>query len=508
LRDDQDCKIISEEYSKSFVDISTISINRAILDRSYKINIRLSEGKNMSNDVENPIVSRYDRYVDEITEDIAETVQQFGCQPILFIGSGLARRYFGAPSWDELLSTLAEKCSLIDKGLGFYKQSLQTPMAIGEEFSRRFQEWAWEAGHNEFPEDMFDEEVPASSYIKFAIGQHLKEITPASAEDIKAIGHAQEIEALQAVKPHAIITTNYDQMIEALFPDLQPVIGQKILRGQQITIGEIFKIHGCISEFRDLVFTQSDYDAFTKKKKFLSAKLLTFFNEHPLIFIGYSATDPNIRAILSDIDEALPEKGGVIPNVYILEWNEDLDETSNPPREKIIPTEDDRSVRVKLIEAKDFQWVFNAFSANPIMNGVNPRVLRALIARSYDLVRHDIPKGKLEANFQMLTESVADSAAFAKLFGIATINDYSATSAHHKFSATQLGKALGGQSWHLANKLIEQLKDDKGFDMKACDNVYHRTELVNTTPFHKYSDEALTVLTKLRDGQEYTLQEG
>lgn len=450
--------------------------------------------------------SRYERYVDEITEDIAETVQQFGCQPILFIGSGLARRYFGAPSWDELLGILAEKCSLIDKGLGFYKQSLKSPMAIGEEFARQYQEWAWAAGHNEFPDDMFGEDVPASSYIKYAIGQYLKGITPTSADAIRAIGYSEEIAALQAIKPHAIVTTNYDRMIEVLFPDLQPVIGQQILRGQQVTIGEIFKIHGCISEFGDIVFTQSDYDAFAKKKKFLSAKLLTFFNEHPLIFIGYSATDPNIRAILSDIDEALPEKGGVIPNVYILEWGADLDETSNPAREKIIPTEEDRSVRVKLIEASDFQWVFNAFSANPIMNGVNPRVLRALIARSYDLVRHDIPKGRVEADFQMLTESVANSASFAKLFGIATINDYSAASAHYKYSATQLGQALGGQTWHPANKLIERLRDETGFDMKACDSVYHRTELVNKTPFHKYSDDALDVLTKLRDGQTFTLQ--
>lgn len=461
----------------------------------------------MVEEVEKSGISRYQRYVEEITEDIAETVQQFGCQPILFIGSGLARRYFGAPSWDELLGILAQKCSLIDKGLGFYKQSLSSPMAIGEEFARRYQEWAWAAGQNEFPDDMFGEEISATSYIKFTIAQHLGAITPDSAKDIKAIGYSDEISALQAIKPHAIITTNYDQMIEILFPDLYPVIGQQILQGQQVAIGEIFKIHGCISKFSDIVFTQSDYDAFSKKKKFLSAKLLTFFNEHPLIFIGYSATDPNIRAILSDIDEALPEKGGVIPNVYILEWNADLEEISNPARDKVIPTEDDRSVRVKLIEAKDFQWVFNAFSANPIMNGVNPRVLRALIARSYELVRHDIPKGKVEADFQMLTESVANSTSFANLFGIATINDYSAASAHYKYSATQIGQALGGQTWHPANKLIERLRDETGFDMKASDNVYHRTELVNKTPFHKYSEEALDILKKLRDGESFNIQE-
>ncbi len=448
---------------------------------------------------------RYQRYMEEIAEDIAETVQQLGSQPILFIGSGLSKRYVGAPNWEELLSFLAESCLLIDKGLGFYKQLFSSPMAIGEEFSKKYQEWAWSSGKNEFPDELYKENVEASSYLKFKIAQHLKEIMPNGLEEIKANGYAEEITALQAIKPHAIITTNYDQMVEAIFLDLTPVIGQHILKGQPISIGEIFKIHGCVSEFPGLVFTASDYDSFLKKKKFLSAKLLTFFNEHPLIFIGYSATDPNIRAILSDIDEALPEKGGVIPNVYILEWNPSLTDDSNPPHEKVIATEEGRSVRVKLIEAKQFDWVFNAFAANPIMNDVNPRVLRALLARSYELVRHDIPKATVEADFQMLNSSVENSTAFAKLFGIAHIKDYSATSAHYKYSATQLGEKLGATSWHLANRLIGQLKAESGWDMKASDNIYHRKEMWNKTRLDKYSEEAVLLLSKVRDGQSYQI---
>ncbi len=113
----------------------------------------------MTDDVPQSDKSRYQRYADEITEDIAETVQQFGSQPILFIGSGLAKRYFGAPNWEELLGHLADGCSIIDKGLGFYKQSLGSPMAIGEEFASKYQEWAWTTGHNEFPEEMFGDNV-------------------------------------------------------------------------------------------------------------------------------------------------------------------------------------------------------------------------------------------------------------------------------------------------------------------------------------------------------------
>jgi len=50
-----------------------------------------------------------------IRADIEACVSQMGCQPILFVGSGLSKRYFGGPSWDELLATLAKECPLIDK---------------------------------------------------------------------------------------------------------------------------------------------------------------------------------------------------------------------------------------------------------------------------------------------------------------------------------------------------------------------------------------------------------
>jgi len=411
----------------------------------------------------------------------------------------------GAPSWDELLNYLAGQCSAIEKGLGFYKQSLRSPMKIGEEFARLYQEWAWGVGHNEFPESMFGEHVNAQSYLKFKIAAFLKSITP---PDVSKLGNDNlklEIQALRNIRPHAIITTNYDQMIEMIFPDHEPIIGQKILRGQQFSVGEVYKIHGSIEDHDSLVFTQTDYDDFAKKKKFLSAKLLTFFNEHPLLFIGYSASDPNIRSILSDIDEALPEKGGVIPNVYILEWNESLTEDSSPARDKLIATEDDRSIRVKLIEASNFGWVFDAFAANPVLNDVNPRVLRALIARSYTLVRHDIPTMKIEADFKMLNQAVADSDSFAKLFGIANISDYSAASAHHCLSATEMTEQLGGKGSYVAVSLIRKIKADTGIDIKESDNRYHRTEKVNKTIFHKYSVDMLSILKKIKAGEDYVL---
>lgn len=192
--------------------------------------------------------------------------------------------------------------------------------------------------------------------------------------------------------------------------------------------------------------------------------------------------------------------------MYILEWDPNLTDSSYPTHDKMIQTEEDRTVRVKLIAASDFSWVFDAFAANPVLNNVNPRVLRSLLARSYELVRHDIPRMQMEANFQVLTEKVASSEAFASLFGIATISDYSAASAHYKYTATQLAKKLGGTTWHVANKLIEKLEAESGKNIKSFDNVYHRSEQMNTNSYHKYSEEAFDLLEAVRDNKPYDLK--
>jgi hypothetical protein len=315
-------------------------------------------------------------YRAEITADIESVVSQMACQPILFIGSGLSKRYFAGPSWDELLAALAKECPLIDKEYAYYKQTLKTQLAVGEEFAKIYQQWAWDKGKNQFPGDMFSDAVPVQAYIKFIIAQEITKITPTGLAAIKDKNMAAEIAALQGIMPHAVITTNYDRFLELVFHDYQPVIGQSIILDAPVLFGEIFKIHGCVSDSNSLVFTQQDYDEFMRKKKYLSEKLLTYFSEHPLLFIGYSASDPNIRAILSDIDEAIPRpgpSGTLIPNVYILEWRKDVPPDYRPAREKLIAVEDGRSVRVKAIESDDFKWVLSAFGSKKPLNAVSPK---------------------------------------------------------------------------------------------------------------------------------------
>lgn len=105
-----------------------------------------------------------------------------------------------------------------------------------------------------------------------------------------------------------VITTNYDSICEALFPGFTVYVGESdLLFSDQTYSQEIYKIHGSITRPGNIVLTSADYDEFAQKRKYLSAKLLTLFVEYPVLFLGYSIQDQNIRSILGDICECLPD---------------------------------------------------------------------------------------------------------------------------------------------------------------------------------------------------------
>lgn len=439
----------------------------------------------------------YETYKTQLSEDIAKQIERLRCQPVVFFGSGMSRRYFHAPNWEELLQELADNCPMIDKEYAYYAQSCSSAPQIGSIFAEKYREWAWGSGKNQFPNELFDPAVSPDAFLKHATSTILKTKCPKSLTDLDPSVKA-EISALQAIKPHAVLTTNYDTFLETVFPDHAVVVGQSALKGMPFAVGEIFKFHGCVNEIDQIVLTSEDYDTFYKKKKFIAARLLSLFNEHPMLIVGYAASDPNVQAILSDIDEALALPGSLIENIFFVEYDAQAEQKVSLPTEKLIQIEENRSVRVKLIVASDFQWVFEAFKSPDTLNSIPPSFMRALLARSYELVRSDIPRTQLDVDFDFLERKLDNQDEFAQLFGITTISDASVVSAKFPYSITELGKKLGGNSWHVADKLMKIVSNDTGLDLKDGDTKFHQLMKINNSQFHKYSDEALDLLKKVQ----------
>lgn len=446
-------------------------------------------------------------YKGAVRADIIQCLTEKSGQPILFLGSGVSRRYFGAPDWRGLLREMAKICPAIKHDFAYYEQSFPSLRHIGQEFATKFKEWAWSEGRASFPEAYFDASYPQEIFLKYKVAEFLDSITPQDPFSEGDDSLSKELGLLQAIRPHAIVTTNYDVFLERLFPEYQPIIGQEILSSESAFFGEIFKIHGCVTQPRTLVLTEADYDDFALKKKYLSAKLLTFFLEHPLLFVGYRAEDPNIRAILSDIDIILSAEGNLIPNIFLLQRPKKGVSGIYPPREELIPVDEDRRVRIRTIVADEFTWVFDSFAIQGSMERIRPKLLRGLLARTYDLVRHDIPKRTMEVDYTVLERAVQDEGELANVYGITVVGDATHVNVGYPLSLTGVAKELEYGRWHDANKLLEKVKEATGIDLKASDNKYHvAVKAGEKAVVHKYSPHAVDLLRAVKKNPQEAIR--
>lgn len=453
-------------------------------------------------------MSNYQIYKENTIESLTDCLSTMGCQPILFVGSGFSRHYFNSYNWDELLRVLA-RMNPLAKDYTFYSQICENKIEIGSKLSEVYMNYAWGEGNVEFKEKygegIFSEKYNKDIYIKSKTAELIRNRTPKRLDELNK-SFRNEIDLLKEIRPHAIITTNYDNFIELIFDDYTPVIGEKIITNNYANIGEIYKIHGCISEASSLVLTKQDYDDFMSKKKYLSAKLLTFFLEHPIIFLGYSASDPNIQAILSDIDEILSSNNELVNNIFLVDWREKVDENQKYSSETLIRLDNQRALRINYIVCDNYEWIFRALINENAIDNVNPRLLRALLARTYQLVRTDIPKRKLEIDYCALEAGLSNDKNIGKIFGITSVVDPSQVNIEYPYTLSEIGKMLGYKNWYYANELMNAIREDNGYDIKASDNKYHIKIKTGGSAMRKYSYALYELLQKKKNGTDYKIE--
>lgn len=435
---------------------------------------------------------------------IRDLLLDFECQPILFIGSGIPRRYIGTPSWSGLLKTIFGQLPAGPDAFEYNRQKFDDNMVeVGTVLAELTFEWAWKEGRSHFPPEYFSSKVSKDAFLKHLACQHISSITPQLA-DVADERLLKEIAAFAEIKPHAIITTNYDMFLEQVFDGYEPISGQTILRYNTNSFGEIFHIHGDVSNPTSIVLTKADYEEWTEKKKYVSAKLLTYFAEHPVFILGYGLGDANVKSILRDIGELVADEEGLIPNVYQVIWRQGPIE-KHPPDQSVFAV-DGKEYRIHAIHTNDFKWVFEALKSQSALKSINPKLVRALAARTMKLVRHDIPSGAVEVNYETL-EKVADEKDYLPtLLGITTVNNPNQS---HPLTMTQLAHRLGLPNWQAVSKLIHKIKVEFSVDLRSSDNRYHcriKTGTKESSMSRKWSHEAVMLLQKVKAGKEYEVQ--
>lgn len=99
----------------------------------------------------------------------------------------------------------------------------------------------------------------------------------------------------------AIVTTNYDDLLERAFEPTRPlrrVVTDEDLAGRRPPNElVVIKLHGDLSRPDTIVISEEDYLRFEKRRPGLLVKVRQLLMEHPLLFLGFSLSDPNFARI-------------------------------------------------------------------------------------------------------------------------------------------------------------------------------------------------------------------
>lgn len=347
--------------------------------------------------------------MNDISSKLNKLLGSFDSLPFLFIGSGLTLRYKDSYNWDGLLKELSSRANNGNSLMyNNYKDrakrtsdkiSIESKVAsfIENDFN---DSWYEEKNFHklELFKELLDKEI---SPLKIEIAEIFKEI---SKQENKGI-YTKEIELLKKIGKKSIsgvITTNYDTSIEDFFDGFEydVYIGQEELVFSDFQgSGEIFKIHGCCTKPETIIINDDDYRGFNQKNAYLAAKLLTIFLEHPIIFIGYSICDKNIKEVLTSIARCLSKENldKLNKRFFFVEWNDtDKEDTIS---EYEFGLEDDKSIVMTKISLKDFSTLYEAISKNKAC--YNPRVLKKIRGDIYKAIIENKPTKSLSICLDM-----------------------------------------------------------------------------------------------------------
>ncbi|WP_426711450.1 SIR2 family protein [Cetobacterium sp. SF1] len=257
--------------------------------------------------------------------------------PIIFIGAGISKRYLdNYPSWLDLLEKIWNEVETKD----FYSElnliSDELKKTYTDEKEREFYvnikmasaiENIVKKKHNNgsfkidnlTPRDVYMNKI---NPLKKKIANLFKnyQVNKNNDTEIKEFMNMLK-------KARIILTTNYDTFIEDYFEQtdkssLMKYIGQKGLFQSENRYCELYKIHGCINDSNSITITEEDYREYNQNSILITSKIISSLLNSPIIFIGYSLTDLNIRNIIKSFSNSLnlKEREKLSKRMIVIDW--------------------------------------------------------------------------------------------------------------------------------------------------------------------------------------------
>ncbi|WP_163468157.1 SIR2 family protein [Fusobacterium sp. IOR10] len=322
--------------------------------------------------------------------------------PIIFIGSGIPKRYLkNSPSWIELLETIWKNVSnenfyselnkiedSLDKNCSKLKKNFEINIKIASQIEKIIKE-KFNSGNLEIkninPKSVFTHKInPFKQYLSnMFLSYELKNNKKSEILDFK---HMIE-------KSRILLTTNYDTFVEDTFNtnSLKTYVGQKGLFQSETGYCELYKVHGCCKQPNSIVITENDYEKYNQNSILISSKIISLLLDFPIIFIGYSLTDLNIRNIIKKFSTSLDdeEKYKLRKRIILVNREEGKMDISEEIR-----TDEEINCSFTVITTDNFSEIYKKISK--INQGVTPAEISKFQHIIKQLIISEGKKGELK----------------------------------------------------------------------------------------------------------------
>lgn len=369
---------------------------------------------------------------------IQEVVSQFNTTPFIFAGSGITRRYYGLPDWAGLLSVFAKRISDDEFAYRSYENQATYISKVNDKMPM-----IATLIEKDFNNAWFENKDGIRSNDAFVSSAVIEGTSPFKAEICAYImskasiinGYEDEIKQLKKISLNnisGVITTNYDTFFESMFDGYKTFVGQDELVFSQLQgVAEIYKIHGSVTKAESIVINHEDYAEFHEKGKYLAAKLMTIFMEYPIVFMGYSITDSDIRSILTDIVQCLPEnKISMLQKRFVfVEYDQSTVGAVVSSHSMVF---DNKSIEMTKITLADYGILYEALSKKKAAFPV--KVLRRFKDDLYNFVLTSEPRETMRV--APLEDERIDEDTLAITIGLASTGYYG------------LARAVNSEQWY------------------------------------------------------------
>lgn len=347
--------------------------------------------------------------------DILDRLDERNEFPILFIGSGMSIRYLDSfPSWTALLEEFWNLCKFEKSYYGVYNNKRaeyknKFPHLSDKEVDFEINSELGKLIHKKFNEMFNNDEIKLDGFTpKDAHNTNLSPFKVALANKFNSYSIKQEKndEAKKFIdiigKASIVITTNYDRFIESEFKKrnesgLDVYIGQNGFFEPTEGSAELFKIHGSAENPNSIIIDKDDYDEFERDSVLITAKILSQMIHSPIIFLGYSLTDVNVRNFIKDFSRSIKDSDSIdlADRLIIIERTEG----ENDLIEHVI---DDRDLncRFTYIKTDNYEKIYEKILK--INQGVSPLEVRKYKKTIRTLIEE---AGKQEALKSVLVSS-------------------------------------------------------------------------------------------------------